>query len=198
MRISTAIIDCWLDVRAQSYSDFQHHQWEVGPSTPIDHTLGNTPTYTWALNGSGADSSGSWSTINQSKNFTNGAQVWINPQNLVTLKQTQPFMAVGHDLQAIGSNVQTTHPVYELIWPTLIWDPNAGTPSSLTYHDAGQPVVIPGSRKAELLLVESLVPIPGFPVFGGRDWLHEGASFYQKPDGATARAWWAWTINLAV
>jgi hypothetical protein len=174
MRISTATIDCWLDVSAPSYSDFQHHHWQVGPSpAPITDTLGNTPNYTWGLNVSGADGSGTWSTINQSKTFMNGAQAWINPQNVVTLKQTEPFMARDHDLQAIGSNMQTDHQVYELIWPDLMWDRNAGTPSSVTYRDTGaptfQPVVILRSRKPELLLVQSMAPIPGIePSFGGK------------------------------
>ena len=204
MLISSATIDCWLDVSAPSYFDFQHHHWEVGPSpAPITGMLGNTPNYTWGLNVSGADGSGAWSTINQSKPFVNGAQAWMNPQNVVSLKQTKPFGSMDHDFQAIGIPMLATHPVYEMTWPDLIWDGNAGTPSSVTYRDKGapifRPVVILGSRKPELLLVQSMAPIPGIePSFGGQDWKDKpGATFYQRPGNAISRAWWAWTINLA-
>ena len=116
MLISSATIDCWLDVRGQSpagqpYSDFQHHHWQVGPSTTIDGMLGNTLNYFWGLNVSGADGSGTWSTINQSKLFVNDAQAWKDPQNVVSLKQTKPFMTMGHDFQAIAIPSAQSHPV---------------------------------------------------------------------------------------
>jgi hypothetical protein len=198
MRISTATIDCWLDVSGPSYSDFQHHHWEVGPSVPIDDTVNNTPTYSWSLNESGNSSSGSWSVNNQQLPTLNAQVRKISPTT-VLLRQTQGFGV--HQLPVIASSSVTNHTVSEMTWPTLMWDANAGTPSSVTYRDAGQPVVIPGSRKAELLLVQSLVPIPsvipGVAVFGGQDWTHGAATFYQRPAGAISRAWWAWTINLA-
>jgi hypothetical protein len=205
MRISTAIIDCWLYVRGQSYSDFQHHHWEVMPSGTIDATVNNRPTYIWALNESGTDSNGSWSAISQSKTLNNGAEVRISSPTTVSLTQTQGFGV--NQLPAHGSSSVTAHTVSELIWPTdLTWHPGHGTPSSITYRDSGAPtyqlvstpVVVPGSRKDVLLLVESIVLIPGAGGFGGRDWTHEGATFYQKPAAASALAWWAWTINLAV
>ncbi len=174
------------------------------PSGTIDTTVNNNPTYIWALNEGGTDSNGSWSAISQSKTLNNGAQVRISSPTTVSLTQTQGFGV--NQLPANGSSRVTTHPVSELIWPTdLIWSPFAGTPSSLTYRDTGAPtyqlvttpVVVPGSRKDVLLLVESIVLIPGVGA-GGRDWTNQGATFYQKPAAASALAWWAWTINLVV
>jgi hypothetical protein len=43
------------------------------------------------------------------------------------------------------------------------------------------------------VLIETFVLAPGV---GGRDYTAETKNNFQKPSNATARAWWAWTINL--
>jgi hypothetical protein len=204
MRISTATIDCWLYATGQSYSEFQHHHWDIGPSATIDDTVNNKPTYIWTLNGSGSKGGVSWSTISQSQTITDDAQVRISAPGVISLKQT---VGIGtYQLLANGIPSAQTHPVEELTWPAdLTWNENAAAPSSITYRDMGQPdyqlitipVVIPGSRKEGLQLVESfaLVPRPGAAGSGGRNWENQ-ATFWQPPGGYTARAWWAWTINL--
>ncbi len=202
MRISSATIDCWLYINGNNYSDFQHHHWDVMPSGTIDTANNNTPTYTWALSGFGSDGNGSWNAISQSKTLSNGARVRISSPNTVSLTQTVGFGV--NQLTATGSTNATTHPVPELIWPMdLTWNPNLATPSLSTYRDMGQPTIQSGPPAAvpsnpptfppTLVLIETFVLAPGV---GGRDYTAETKNNFQKPSNATARAWWAWTINL--
>src|SRR5262245_46549323 len=116
MQISTATIDCWLEVGSQSsaYFDFEHHHWDIGPSGPIDSGNNNLPTYTWTLSGFGHDGNGNWSTSPQS--LTSAAKVRNDPANsVVSLTQTKSFG--GNHLPAIGTNA---HEVFELAWPSVM------------------------------------------------------------------------------
>lgn len=210
MRLSSATIDCWLQISGTgTYSDFQHHHWDIGgPSGPIGTAIGNRTTYIWTLDGNGNDSSGSWSAINQSKTIINGAEVRIsaatNPPNMVAL--TQATVVTSNQLHETGSTKATDHPVEELQWPAdLTWDPNHAVPSSVTWRDMGQPgyklvetpfPAVPGPASGTLLLLEniSLLPDKTFAI-GGRNWTSQPATFFQCP-GCSALAWWAWTINL--
>jgi hypothetical protein len=140
MLISTATIDCWLYVSANNYFDFQHHHWNIGPNHggTITTAVGNRSDYTWTLSGGGHDSNGSWSAISQSATFNQEAQVRINTPSTVSLTQTVLFGT--NNLKATGSSKVTDHPVPEPTWPTdLTWSPSAGTPSSITARDMGQP-----------------------------------------------------------
>jgi hypothetical protein len=176
---------------------FQHHHWDIKPSMPIDASATNTSDYTWSLNGNGGDSNGSWSAYSQSKTVTNGAQVRISAPTTVSLKQTTPPGM--NKLPATGSSKATDWLVWELTWPSVTWSPNAGTPSSITYRDTGQPTYqlvttpVPSSQNNVLLLVQSIAVVPGV---GGQDWTTK-TQFFQKPAAARALAWWAWTINLS-
>lgn len=210
MKISTATIDCWLSVSGPNNDfDFQHHHWDIGPSGTIDTSNTNQPSYTWSVNANGFwAGNGSWSTApNQS--VTSNAQVWIDSSsNMVWLTQTKNFGV--NTIPATG-NASTAHAVSELIWPqdangdTLVkWSPSAGTPSSISYQDMGAPtyqlVSIPtavrigkGRVPREWAWVQSmsLVLVPGM---GGQDWL--GNTQFSLIPVTSARAWWAWTINL--
>jgi hypothetical protein len=188
------------------------------PSGTIDTMLNNKPGYAWSLSGWGHDPNGSWTAINQSQ--TANAQVWINSANIVILQQTVGFGV--NQLPATGSSNATTHQVPEPTWPKgeLTWSPSAGTPSSITYRDMGQPTthmvpsaastlppghVFPGMASMFPSAASTLPPghVPGtasmetfilVPGVGGRT--RDLPQFFQKPSAVGARGWWAWTINL--
>ena len=199
MRLSSATIDCWLQVIGPGYHDFEHHHWNImGLSGTIGTAVGNATAYTWSLNGWGSDNNGSWSAIRQSKTINNGAQVRITSPANVT-QATSPRS----QLLMTGSSKATDHPADELTWPTdLTWNPGHSTPSVITFSDMGQPTyqlvtapyVAPTGQTAPLsvggllLAKMSLVLVPGV---GGRDYNSQTSN-----RGSSALAWWAWAINL--
>jgi hypothetical protein len=217
MQISTASIDARLYVTGPKYSDFQHHHWDIMSSSEINAAVGNSPAYIWYLvSGFGSDDSGSWNISPQSMMIPSdptgatGAKVRITSATTVSLVQTHPEYNL---FQADGNIMVENHQVQEMAWPDdLIWSPNAGTPSTITVADSGAPnfhivktpVVVQSGEGNVLVLVESIAL--STPEIGsrlhpglhgrGRDWNGKGATFWQKPAGSTARAWWAWTINL--
>ena len=90
---------------------------------------------------------------------------------------------------------------------TLVNWPNAGMPSMSTYQDMGPPTyqfvtgppfhVVPTGQTAPLSVVGLLLPsysLALVPGVGGQDWLYETQFSLFSP--TSARAWWAWTINL--
>jgi hypothetical protein len=195
MKIRNGTIDCLLSISGSdkdgnSYSDFQHHHWDIqGTSKTIDHTLGNTLPYTWTLNGHGHDADGTWRTINKSMpNLL--TQAWINPANMVTLTQTQPFGT--HELPATGTN---PHPVSELTWPAddeppnLMWAPNHTKP--IVHEDTGQSIVsipVGAGNDGRPSLGKLIIP--------GRDYTSK-AAWWQKPATVVGgSAVWGWHINL--
>jgi len=213
MKISSATIDCWRQVTGPNgyaqYNDFQHHHWEIGSSGAIGTALGNKLTYTWVLNCNGSDTSnGSWSAINQSNTYMDGAQVKIDTtKNPSVVVLTQTSTAV-NNLPATGAN---PHSVTELSWPTdLTWDPLHAVPGTLTWRDTGQPGYqltfgpnvwvpqgpgVPPLGTASVLLPSSYSLVPGgVPGIGGRD--YSAQQNWQKLAGSLDLAWWSWTINL--
>jgi len=224
MRISDGTIDCWLNVPGDSsYSDFQHHHWDIGPSVTIDTSANNTFPSTWSLNGGGYKvNNGHWTINNQSKTSNNGAKVLIANSSTVSLTNLIPgstgMMPVHspttNTLHADGNSV-TAHDVEELTWPDfLTWSSSASTP--ISYADAGAPtyqltttpVVVRGRGKVRhflnappLFVGRVLLDLESFTLkltdgVGGRDWDAQPATFFGKPAAYTAFAWWAWTINL--
>src|SRR5215831_5668313 len=131
MRISTATIDCWLQVGIQfsgDYFDFEHHHWDIGPSSLIDSGATNHPIYTWTLFGFGNDANGSWTMAGQSNNLQ--ATVRTLSLTSTTVSLTNPIFGT-NSLPAIG-NTAVQHPVDELTWPTtLTWSLNLATPGSV-------------------------------------------------------------------
>ena len=124
MRISSATIDARLYVKGSTYSDFQHHHWDIMSSGEIDTSANNSPPYTWSLiSGNGSDSSGNWSIRPQSKMINSGptgAHVRIT-SGTVSLTQTHPENNL---LQADGNIHAENHSVQEMTWPVdLIWSP---------------------------------------------------------------------------
>jgi hypothetical protein len=224
MRISTATIDCYVSISSTmdpTYSDFQHHHWEIMPSGQIGTgTLNNIPTYTWTVNSFGKDSSGTWSTpMGQSFPVNNGAQARITSPNTVSLNQTVGFGV--HKLPVIGSVKATEHEVAEMIW--MIPAPPGGTPQNLitwnanlppstfTHQDTGYLTykwtstlsLIPTGQtffgRSILAFVTNYAVDLASPtgVVGGRDWTTGALTLYQVPS-ARALAWWTWTITLVL
>jgi hypothetical protein len=217
MRISTATIDCYVSISsttAASYTDFQHHHWEIMPSGQIGAmTTKNIPTYTWSVNSFGSDSSGSWSTpMGALVIVTNGAEAMISG-NTVTLRQLNGFGV--NKIQANGNK----HDVSEMLWVIpgstaqnlITWPANAGLPSKITYQDMGSltytyqltygpPTFIPSGQTAPFTIAGTFVANPiltPFPsgVVGGRDWTTGALTLWQVPS-PRALALWMWTINL--
>jgi hypothetical protein len=213
MQIVNGTIDCWLYVNGRktgetsdTYFDFQHHHWDIGPSGPINNMLGNRPSYTWTLTGNGHDDDGHWSATGQSRvsNAVVRTDAATNPTSVNLTQST----TLTNRIWVGGSNNLTNHNVYELTWPpgkmndtpNLAWSPTLPLPAWVTYQDAGRPTnriemhPLPGLIAQRVQALRTLVAVPGM---GGRDYTSINSYFFQKPAVCTARAWWAWNINLS-
>lgn len=195
MQISNATIDCYLyanghdagGVSDNSYLDYQHHHWDIATTNIIDNTR-QLVDYTWTVEGNGHDDDGTWAT--SASSLSSQAEYLINSANAVILDQTKGYGV--NSVTEPGSNVLLTHPLPELIWPSLTWSPAVTTPTSIAFRDGRPP-----STRVWVILVNGRLErkVVGVPGLGGEDYTTL-TQYFQKPAVVRATAWWSWTINL--
>jgi hypothetical protein len=205
MRISTATIDCWRQATdGSSYTDFQHHHWEIGPSGTINAMINNKPTYKWTLNAFGHHGTGTWSATSPS--LSSEAQVWINSNSsppMVNLIQT----VNSNVLPSTGNTISTSHDVHEPIWRPITWNPGSSALSSVSFLDMGVPtyqltfgipIAVPTGKTEVVAVLTQPMTWNVFPGMGGTSIDNATAKglFYQLPGSIAGVEWWAWTINL--
>ena len=191
MKISNASLDCWLwaGILRPDYSDYQHHHWDLSPSPNIDHTI-NYSNYIWTLDSNGRDSSGRWAVNHGS--LPSKYSVSVNSSGKVVLKQTVPYGT--NVFQSTGTSSAVVHPVPELGWPSLTWDPNLTTPTTINFSNGNPPFEHIFFR---FVLNRGFIEdIEEFFGSGGEDYTTK-TQYYQKPAGVGATAWWQWAISLA-
>jgi hypothetical protein len=166
--------------------------------------------------------------MGQSVTVSNGAEARITtPATSTTpgtVSLTQKTNFGTHIIHALGTNSSTNHDVSEMMWVTpatptaedlITWNANAGTPSMITYQDMGHPtyqlqygpptvvpggptIVFPSGLQIQSSLLLANISLSSPSIVGGRDWTKGLATFFQVPSPRSARAWWAWTINLVM